>query len=147
MTGFTVTHFQTEFIQQGQATILRRVTMTQFGLMIGLTLLGVGLLPLPAWLAPLFVGLGYVAGYRYRGALLWRRLLSLLWVWGRQLLGRPRLVTLDAAWLSAATLSSATLSAATLSAATLPSATLPAAQTTNHSFASGAAGLPAEEVA
>ena len=27
---FSITHFRTEFIQQGQATILRRVTMTQF---------------------------------------------------------------------------------------------------------------------
>jgi len=42
---FSVTHFRSEFIQQGQAHIIRKVTMTQFMLVIVLTAVGVGLLP------------------------------------------------------------------------------------------------------
>ena len=62
---FSVTHFRSEFIQQSQATIIRKVTMTQFMLVIVLTAIGVGLFNAPFWLAPLFfvagsVGLGLI---------------------------------------------------------------------------------------
>ena len=55
---FSVTHFRSEFVRQSQATILRKVTMTQFMLVIVVTALGVGLLRAPFWLAPLFIGAG-----------------------------------------------------------------------------------------
>ncbi len=38
---FSVTHFRSEFIQQTQATILRKVTMTQFMLVVLFTAVGI----------------------------------------------------------------------------------------------------------
>lgn len=67
---FSVTHFRSEFIQQGQATIIRKVTMTQFMLVIVLTAVGVGLFNAPFWLAPLFIVAGYAAGIALIGSLL-----------------------------------------------------------------------------
>ena len=52
---FTVTHFRSEFVRQNQATILRKVTMTQFMLIIAAAVIGVGLFGAPFWLAPLFI--------------------------------------------------------------------------------------------
>lgn len=95
---FTVTHFRSEFIHQGQATILRRVTMTQFLLALGFTAIGVGLLRTPFWLAPLFIVAGYAAGYTYHGDILLRRLWAALTVHVRLLLGAPRLVNVQAEW-------------------------------------------------
>ena len=59
---FSVTHFRSEFIHKDQATIIRKVTMTQFMLVIVLTAIGVGLFNAPFWLAPLFIAAGYTAG-------------------------------------------------------------------------------------
>jgi hypothetical protein len=95
---FTVTHFRSEFVRQSRATILRRVTMTQFMLVIVVTALGIGLLRAPFWLAPLFIVLGYVAGHEHNGEILLKRLVAMLLVWGRALAGRPRLVNVQAEW-------------------------------------------------
>ena len=95
---FTVTHFRSEFVRQSQATILRKVTMTQFMLVIVTTAVGVGLLGAPYWLAPLFIALGYVAGYEHHGEIVLRRLLAYALVWLRSLAGRPRLVNVQAEW-------------------------------------------------
>ena len=73
---FSVTHFRSEFIQQGQATIIRKVTMTQFMLVIVLTAIGVGLFNAPFWLAPLFIVAGYAAGYTHNGEILLKRLVA-----------------------------------------------------------------------
>ena len=98
---FTVTHFRTEFIRQTGATILRRVTMTQFMLVIVFLALGIGLLGLPYWLAPVWITLGYLAGYLYRGELLWKRALAYGQVWLRALVGAPRRLNLDDTWTPA----------------------------------------------
>ena len=60
---FTVTHFRSEFVRQSQATILRKVTMTQFMLVIVASAIGIGLFGAPYWLAPAFMAAGYVVGY------------------------------------------------------------------------------------
>jgi hypothetical protein len=95
---FTVTHFRSEFIRQGQATILRRVTMTQFMLVIIFLAVGLGLFEAPYWLAPLFMAAGYAAGYVYRGEILARRLVAYTVVWVRGLARAPRLVNVQAEW-------------------------------------------------
>lgn len=95
---FTVTHFRTEFIHHGQAAILRKVTMTQFLLMVVLTTLAVGLLRAPFWLAPLFVGLGYAAGYSYHGEIVLKRVVAVAIVRLRSVTNRPRIVNVQAEW-------------------------------------------------
>jgi hypothetical protein len=95
---FSVTHFRSEFIQQGQATIIRKVTMTQFMLVILLTAMGVGLFKAPFWLAPLFIAAGYVAGYSYNGEIVLKRALAYLIVWARNLAGSPQIVNVQAEW-------------------------------------------------
>lgn len=95
---FTVTHFRSEFVRQSQATILRKVTMTQFMLVIVSAAVGVGLLGAPYWLAPVFIALGYIAGYEHHGEIVLRRLLAYILVWLRSLTGRPRLVNIQAEW-------------------------------------------------
>ena len=95
---FTVTHFRSEFVRQSQATILRKVTMTQFMLVIVASAIGIGLFGAPYWLAPLFMALGYVAGYEYNGEILLRRVLAYAVVWTRSAAGRPRLVNVQAQW-------------------------------------------------
>ena len=95
---FSVTHFRSEFIHQGQATIIRKVTMTQFMLVICLTAVAVGLFRAPFWLAPLFIIAGYVAGYTYNGEIVLRRAVAYLTVWVRNLFGAPQLVNLQAEW-------------------------------------------------
>ena len=95
---FSVTHFRSEFVKQNQATIIRKVTMTQFMLVIVVTAVGIGLLQAPFWLAPLFIVLGYVAGHEHNGEIVLKRLAALLLVWGRTLAGRPRLVNVQAEW-------------------------------------------------
>ena len=103
---FDVTHFRSEFVRQRDATIVRKVTMTQFMLAITFAAVGVGFLGalLPAgafWLAPLFVALGYTAGYPHQGEILLRRWLATLAVWGRHAAARPRLVNVQAEWEAA----------------------------------------------
>ena len=95
---FSVTHFTSEFVNQSQAAILRKVTMTQFMWVIGCTAVGVGLFGAPLWLAPLFIVAGYVAGYNYQGELVWKRLLANLLVTARQLAGTPQIVNVQAEW-------------------------------------------------
>ena len=95
---FTVTHFRSEFVRQSRATILRKVTMTQFMLVIGFSAVGVGLLGAPFWLAPLFMAAGYVAGYEHNGEIVLRRVLAYAAVWLRGAAGRPRLVNVQAEW-------------------------------------------------
>jgi hypothetical protein len=90
---FTVTHFRSEFIRQSQATILRKVTMTQFMLVVIFLAVGLGLLKAPFWLAPLFMAAGYVAGYVHRGEILFKRLAAYAIVWGRNLAGRRAWLT------------------------------------------------------
>jgi hypothetical protein len=97
-TMYFVTHFRTEFIHQGQAYIIRKVTMTQFMLVIALTALGVGLFSAPFWLAPLFIIAGYIAGYTYNGEVLARRIIAYLAVRGRTLAGSPQIVNIQAEW-------------------------------------------------
>jgi hypothetical protein len=95
---YFVTHFQTEFIHQGQSYILPRVTMFQFMLVIIFTALGVGLFQAPFWLAPLFIIAGYIAGYSYNGEVLLRRIRAYLTVRGRTLAGSPQIVNIQAEW-------------------------------------------------
>lgn len=95
---FSVTHFRSEFISQGQATIIRKVTMTQFMLVILLTAVGVGLFKAPFWLAPLFIIAGYTAGYTHNGEIVLKRFLAYLTVWGRNLVGSPQIVNIQAEW-------------------------------------------------
>lgn len=95
---FTVTHFRSEFIQQGQATIIRKVTMTQFMLVIILTAIGVGLFKAPFWLAPLFMIAGYIAGYTLNGEIILKRIIAYLAVWIRNLAGAPQIVNVQAEW-------------------------------------------------
>ena len=95
---FSVTHFRFEFMQQSQAAILRKVTMTQFMLVICLTALGIGLGHAPFWLAPLFMVAGYVAGQSYQGEILLKRLVAYTIVGGRGLVGAPRIVNVQAEW-------------------------------------------------
>ncbi|HIP72338.1 MAG TPA: hypothetical protein EYH05_13200 [Anaerolineae bacterium] len=95
---FSVTHFRSEFIQQGQATIIRKVTMTQFMLVIILTAIGVGLFKAPFWLAPVFIVAGYAAGYTYNGEIVLKRVVASLTVWARNLAGAPQIVNIQAEW-------------------------------------------------
>ncbi len=95
---FNVTHFRSEFIQQGQATIIRKVTMTQFMLVIILTAIGVGLFKAPFWLAPVFIVAGYAAGYTHNGEIVLRRVVAYLTVWVRNLVGSPQIINVQAEW-------------------------------------------------
>jgi hypothetical protein len=95
---FSVTHFRTEFIRQSQATILRKVTMTQFMLVVVCTAIGVGVVGAPFWLAPLFMAAGYIAGYTHQGEILLKRLLAVAIVSGRRLAGAPRVINVQAEW-------------------------------------------------
>ena len=95
---FSVTHFRSEFIQQGQATIIRKVTMTQFMLVIVLTAVGVGLFKAPFWLAPLFIVAVYAAGYTHNGEIVLKRFVAFLMVWLRNLAGAPQIVNVQAEW-------------------------------------------------
>lgn len=94
----TVTHFRSEFIQQQQATIVRKVTMTQFLFVVILTAVSVGILGAPFWLSPLFMLFGYVAGYPYQGEIIIKRLVAYMLVWGRASLGQPRIINVQAEW-------------------------------------------------
>ena len=95
---FSVTHFRSEFVRQNQAAILRKVTMTQFMLVIVLTAIAVGLLNAPLWLTPLFIVVGYAAGYTHNGEILIKRLVAYLTVWLRRLVGAPQIVNVQAEW-------------------------------------------------
>ena len=95
---FSVTHFRSEFIRQTQAMILRKVTMTQFMLVVVFTAVGIGLFRAPFWLAPLFMVVGYAAGYVHQGEIVLKRLVAYTAVWVRQAAGSPRIVNVQAEW-------------------------------------------------
>ena len=95
---FSVTHFRSEFIQQTQAMILRKVTMTQFMLVVVFTAVGIGLFRAPFWLAPLFMVIGYTAGYVHQGEIVLKRLIAYTAVWTRHAAGSPRIVNVQAEW-------------------------------------------------
>jgi hypothetical protein len=95
---FRVTHFRTEFIQQGQATIIRKVTMTQFMFMIISLGMGIGVFGVPFWLAPLFLVIGYAAGYPHKGEIVLKRIAAYAAVWIRDLVRAPRIVNIHAEW-------------------------------------------------
>lgn len=95
---FTVTHFRSEFIRQSQATIVRKVTMVQFMLIMLFTAVGVGVFSAPFWLAPLFIMAGYVAGYNRHGEIILKRVAAYLAVWLRHLVDMPQIVNIQAEW-------------------------------------------------
>ena len=95
---FTVTHFRSEFVRQSQATILRKVTMTQFLFVVAAVVVGIVVLGAPYWLAPLFMALGYAAGISYQGEIIVRRLVAYAQVWLRSSLARPRIVNVQQEW-------------------------------------------------
>jgi len=95
---FSVTHFRSEFIRQTQAMILRKVTMTQFMLVVVFTGVGIGLFRAPFWLAPLFIVVGYAAGYVHQGEIVLKRLIAYTAVWVRHAAGSPRIVNVQAEW-------------------------------------------------
>lgn len=95
---FSVTHFRSEFVQQSQAAIMRKVTMTQFMLVIILTAIGVGLFSAPFWLSPVFIVAGYAAGYTHNGEIVLKRVVAYVAVWMRNLVGAPQTVNVQAEW-------------------------------------------------
>ncbi len=95
---FYVTHFRSEFIQQSQATILRKVTMTQFMLLMIFTAIGVGLFGAPFWTAPIFIIAGYAAGYSHNGEIVLKWAAASINVWGRNPVGTPQIVNVQAEW-------------------------------------------------
>lgn len=72
--------------------------MTQFLLVIILTAVGVGLFKAPFWLAPLFMIVGYAAGYTHNGEIVLKRLVAYLMVWVRNLTGAPQIVNVQTEW-------------------------------------------------
>lgn len=95
---FSSVQFKTEFCTQAQATIIPRVTMTQFFLMILGAGVGAVVFNLPGYLLPLPVISGYIAGYSHNGELMLKRLRAWATVWIRQLLQRSTQVMLDKQW-------------------------------------------------
>jgi hypothetical protein len=95
---FSVTHFRSEFIRQNQADIVRKVTMTQFMLVIILLAIGVGVFSAPFWLSPLFAAAGYVAGYNHNGEFVWKRVRARLIVLFRTQTDSPQIINLQAEW-------------------------------------------------
>lgn len=95
---YNVTHFATEFIKQGQATIAPRLTMIQFMLIMFFFGLGNMLLGLPMWTAPIFIILGYIAGYYHNGEVFYKRAVAYGRVWLRQQMGNPATLTLQSPW-------------------------------------------------
>ena len=92
------THFRTEFVRQSKASIMPRVTMTQFMSVIVTLVVGIGLFSLPWWLAPLLIAAAYVAAYDLRGEMVCLRLLAYGQVKARQVLGQPRVVNVESQW-------------------------------------------------
>lgn len=95
---YQVTHFLTEFIRQSQATIIPRVTMMQFMLVLAFCFIGIGLLGLPPLFAVVLAPAGYIAGYNHHGELVYKRLLAYGRVLLRQQLGNPAILNLQTAW-------------------------------------------------
>lgn len=94
----TVKQYKTEFVTQAEATILPRVTMTQFMLVIACAVIFFSGLHSPMWLTPLPIVLGYLAGYRHNGELIIKRVYAYLFTFLRQQTGRPRRLNLQSQW-------------------------------------------------
>ncbi|MBK8989718.1 MAG: hypothetical protein IPM39_27280 [Chloroflexi bacterium] len=92
------THFHTEFVRQNKALILPRLTMTQFMFVIVSLVVGIGMLNLPWWMAPLLMVLAYAAGHDLRGEMVWMRLLVYAQVRARQTIAHPRVVNIESQW-------------------------------------------------
>lgn len=93
-----VKQYKTEFVTQAEATILPRVTMIQFMLVIVCAVFFFGALNIPVWLSPLPLVLGYVAGYRHNGELVIKRVRAYVAIFLRGQLGRPRRLNLQHQW-------------------------------------------------
>lgn len=93
-----VKQYKTEFVTQAEATILPRVTMTQFMLVIVCAVIFFGGWHIPMWLSPLPMILGYVAGYRHNGELVIKRVCAYVSIFLRQQTGRPRRINLQSQW-------------------------------------------------
>lgn len=96
-------HFRTEFVRHSQATILRKVTMTQFMLVLLVSGAGMVLFNAPIWTLPLWIALGYMAGYSHNGEFIHKRVRAYSVVWLRLALGRPRIINLQQTWEQAKT--------------------------------------------
>ena len=92
------THFRTEFVRQSKASIMPRVTMTQFMSVIVTLVVGIGLFSLPWWTAPLLIAAAYVAAYDLRGEMVCLRLAAYAQVRARQTVNRPRIVNVESQW-------------------------------------------------
>ena len=92
------THFRTEFVRQSKASIMPRVTMTQFMAVIVTLVVGIGLFSLPWWTAPLLIAAAYVAAYDLRGEMIALRLAAYIQVRARQSLSKPRIVNIESQW-------------------------------------------------
>jgi hypothetical protein len=90
--------FKTEFITQAEATIIPKVTMTQFMIVIACCVFFFGFLHIPMWLSPLPLILGYVVGYRQNGELIFKRILAFITIFVRQHTSRPRHLNLQTQW-------------------------------------------------
>ena len=98
MSLFSAQNFRTEFVRQSQATIIRKVTMTQFLFVIAFVVMGMAVLNFPWWSMIVGAALGYVAGYTHNGELVIKRLIAIGYVWLRSTIGRPRIVNIQAEW-------------------------------------------------
>ncbi len=94
----TIKQYKTEFVTQAEATILPRVTMTQFMMVIVCAVIFFGGLHIPMWLSPLPLILGYLAGYRHNGELVVKRVRAYVSIFLHQQTGRPRRVNLQSHW-------------------------------------------------
>lgn len=95
---FTSVQFKTEFCTQAQATIVPRVTMTQFLLMILSAGGGAMILNLPGFLIPIPVILAYIAGYFHNGELVIKRVKAWITVWFLQLINQQTQIKLENQW-------------------------------------------------
>ncbi len=95
---FSSVQFKTEFCTQAQATIVPRVTMTQFLLMILAAGGGTVVLNLPGYLIPILIILAYIAGYYHNGELVIKRARAWSMVWMRQLMQKQTQITLENQW-------------------------------------------------
>ena len=91
-------HFRSEFVRQSQATIMRKVTMTQFLFVLAGLGLGVLVLQTPVWMLPFLALAGYAAGYNHNGEFIYKRLAAYATVWLRLAFNRPRIINVQAQW-------------------------------------------------
>ena len=90
--------FRTEFVRQSQATIMRKVTMTQFFFVIGVLFLALMVFKMPLLTVPIFIIAAWILGYQLNGEFVYKRLIAFLLVHSRAVLGKPRVVNVMADW-------------------------------------------------